>query len=344
MPVNYTYKVENDIHSVIANEEIDVVLRYGDTTIISKTLEVGSEYTLPITVDGDYLLSISNLIETDTTEIYFVNNLMVSLIKDIFLVLCDECGCKEISPCLSKEAKKLVQVQNIFNKATTFHLYYIPKLTPNQLIKISTYLSEAFSSYKCDVQSLINSIIKEECVTGMSSFNLKLYKLYLFILWSAMYFLEKYTEGSDIEYLNTKYFYNNILECTCDLCIDITKLEELYSNTENEASKIYSFQFDSLGNNISNINLLTDEYLTTTGIVHLESSLLGGKTVPFATVGRYGFVVKNTSDNPYRIFDILENDITDIAFDTYYDALARTYYYVSKEYIAPASIYFKFVK
>lgn len=107
---------------------------------------------------------------------------------------------------------------------------------------------------------------------------------------------------------------------------------------------IYSFQFDSLVYNISNINMINQSFLDQYGAAELESELLEGKNITLPTVGRYGYVITSATDNPYRIFDVLNNDITDIVFDTEYDSLTKTYYYVSKEYLTPSSIYNKFTK
>lgn len=108
--------------------------------------------------------------------------------------------------------------------------------------------------------------------------------------------------------------------------------------------EIYSFQFEILTDDISNVDKLTDEFLNNNGLQHSEESMLIGKNIDFSNIGRIGFVIKNTDNNPYDIFDILNNNITNITFDTSYDSTNNTFYYVSKEYYVPSSLYFKFIK
>lgn len=108
--------------------------------------------------------------------------------------------------------------------------------------------------------------------------------------------------------------------------------------------EIYSFQFETLTDNITNVDKLTDAFLDTNGLQHTEESMLIGKNIDFSNVGRIGFIIKNTEDNPYDIYDILNNNITNITFNTSYDSINNIFYYVSKEYYVPSSLYFKFIK
>lgn len=124
---------------------------------------------------------------------------------------------------------------------------------------------------------------------------------------------------------------------------DILKLSEC-CDEQSEVSDFFSFQFDSLTNNISNTDLLTDSFLVDNGEKHSQDSIENGKDFIFQKVGRYGFVVKNSPNNPYKIFDVLNNEVTNVAFDTLYDQQNRIFYYISKEYVAPSALYYKFVK
>lgn len=129
---------------------------------------------------------------------------------------------------------------------------------------------------------------------------------------------------------------------------DILKLSKCCdddaNNTNPDNFEFYSFQFDSLTNSISNTSLLTDSFLLDNGLKHTEDEILKGENFTFSKVGRYGFVVKDAKNNPYKIFDILNNEVTNDAFDTLYDSINSVFYYVSKEYVAPSVLYYKFVK
>lgn len=145
--------------------------------------------------------------------------------------------------------------------------------------------------------------------------------------------LEDFVIGTCAE---TKKTYNFRIGDILDLVECCDKTDEVY--------EFYSFQFDSLTNNIANTNLLTDTFLLDKGEKHSKDAIENGKDFVFQNVGRYGFVVKESDNNPFKIFDILNNDVTNIAFDTLYDQQRRIFYYISKEYVAPSALYYKFIK
>lgn len=126
-----------------------------------------------------------------------------------------------------------------------------------------------------------------------------------------------------------------------DLILALDKCKCLCADAQ-AATKIHSFQFDSLTYNIDNIDLVTDEFLNLNGLQHLEESLLAGKNIQYDKLGRIGFVIENLAMNPYTILDILNNDITTVTFDYVYDN--NISYFVSKEFVTPSIIYFKFQK
>lgn len=123
-------------------------------------------------------------------------------------------------------------------------------------------------------------------------------------------------------------------ECKCDC------------TNSNLPIQVYSFQFDNLDliSNINNTEDITSSFLTSNALIHSEESLISGKNIILNNVSRFGFVIKNTNDIPYQIYDILNNNITDIVFDTLYDNVNNIFYYVTKEYLTPSSLYFKFIK
>ena len=108
--------------------------------------------------------------------------------------------------------------------------------------------------------------------------------------------------------------------------------------------EISSFQFDSVTLDINDINLLTDEFVSINGLYHNEDSILNGKNIQFDKLGRIGFIAYNTFENPFIINDLFGNDITSITFDYIYDSELMISYYVSKEFITPSILYFKFIK
>lgn len=103
-----------------------------------------------------------------------------------------------------------------------------------------------------------------------------------------------------------------------------------------------SFQFENVSDDIGSINLLTTQYLADNATTHTEESLIEGKDITLANVGRLGFVIDNLGEDPLLIYDILNNDITTITFDYIYENGIS--YFVSKEFYIPSDVYVRFVK
>lgn len=333
MPINYIYKVEEDKHIIEASEEIDVILEYDNTKVIEKTLEIDTCFILPLSVDGLYTVTIRSLTETETFTIDYILKLQLSLIKDIYLTLCDNCkckGCKNTNKCIKKHAKTLLKVENIFNKVYVYHLYYFPKYNETQLVQTTNYLSAAFSSYKCNLQDLINRITLNECIEGSSTFNIKMFKIHLYLFWTAMYFTEKYINNVELEFLNKKFFFKEINNCTCDICFDFEALEELYNESVPTEIEIYSFQFDNFIDDITSVNNITESFLENSAVLRTEEEMLQGINIDYTNTGRYGFVVRTDNIDLYRIYDVNDNEITDIVFDRYVDTARNLLFIVSK--------------
>ena len=107
---------------------------------------------------------------------------------------------------------------------------------------------------------------------------------------------------------------------------------------------IHSFQFDNLIDDISSTSIIDDIFISNYATEEQEADYLVGKPLVLTTVGRYGFIIEGAGDIPYQVLDQLGNDVTNIVFESHYSNDTDTYYYVSKEYAAPSSPYFKFIK
>lgn len=107
-------------------------------------------------------------------------------------------------------------------------------------------------------------------------------------------------------------------------------------------NQIHSFQFSNLTDSIAQSDLITDQWLEANGTVHSEKEMLEGKPISFENVGRGGFAIKTTTPGKYVITDVLGNNLNNTVFDNVYDAVNDLDIYISKEYYAPSTIYFKF--
>ena len=88
----FTYKV------ICQEKHKDIVIQKP------KQLEPSEEFVINIIKDGTYILVIKNLTTNEIKEITynFYNNLLFSILSDIYKVLCN-CGCETCDDCISEE-------------------------------------------------------------------------------------------------------------------------------------------------------------------------------------------------------------------------------------------------
>ena len=68
-----------------------------------------------------------------------------------------------------------------------------------------------------------------------------------------------------------------------------------------------------------------------------------GKIIPYTSIGRIAFAIKETDILNFQLIDSLGNDVTD-EFDNHYFAGIRTILFVSKIPYSNSNIFFKFKK
>lgn len=142
------------------------------------------------------------------------------------------------------------------------------------------------------------------------------------------------------KYNNTEYakdysleqIFNKVVKFNCSLPI------KPICNTTINMTEIYSFQYKDLEEEFRDIQYNGSEGLD----VYTEEQMLQGVTINYTKVGKVGFLIKNNKEYPYLIYDVLNNNITEISFDYIYeDGIS---YYISKEYVTHSNVYYKFVK
>lgn len=125
--------------------------------------------------------------------------------------------------------------------------------------------------------------------------------------------------------------YDNTKECYC--CIeDSSKIEK--------NPLINYWQFDNTLSDISIAPTFDLNYLSLKPEISLEE-FLNGLNFEYGLIGRIAFSIQNIEEDFYSIFDIYDNDITSIAFDTYYNQNLKTQIYISKEFYTFSEIFFK---
>lgn len=111
----------------------------------------------------------------------------------------------------------------------------------------------------------------------------------------------------------------------------------------NDPTEVYFFQFDSLSLAIGDSALVTTDWLAANATKIVESAFLDGIVVPLPTIGRIGFTIK-ADTGAYSIYDELGQNVTDIVFNTTTDAAEGRQIFISKEYYAYSTLYYRLIK
>jgi hypothetical protein len=204
------------------------------------TLIKDGKYKLEFNIESDVIGDSS--IANTFIGFYHFNNLKTQLVKELKAFLCDDCNCKckDNSDCTSKEAKFCLKHKKLFSKLETYR-YNLSGFLINSYvidnIKLFRFIQTVISNNSC---LLTKELCKEllEISLGKPYTNEKTYKFYIALYYLGIYFTEKYidTELSEadnlirLNYLNTSYNYNEIINCICGLGLDINTLEQLYNN------------------------------------------------------------------------------------------------------------------
>jgi len=352
MALLYNFDKIKDNHVLSVSQNSSFELYYisdkSNSLVITDTILNGASTTMPTTKDGEYKLIVKATAETDVIILFqVVKYLQNSIIREARLLLCGDTanGCTpNTANCLTKAGKQALTHKSIFVKLLTFQNLSIPAYSPMYSVRFLNLLEEGIKTFTCKIQTSINRIMQEECITGTVKDVETLFKVYVALYWAGMYFIERAIaigDAEELEFIKTKFDYDAIVACLCSTCIDIEMLEILY-NEATMPPELYSFQFDNIVDNISNANKITESFLTTYATVHTEESMITGKQITYVNTGRIGFAVRN-NQNGYRFLDNFSNDITDLVFDKAFDSLRNLDIYISKEYYTPSTIYYRFI-
>mgnify|MGYP003639247557 CR=1 FL=1 len=347
MAILYNFKKEKDIFIIEAEQDTVSTLYYlssGDEVEVSaSTLTQNIATNIDVKKDGEYKILLEVEGEASIT-VYFTafKELQDSIIENAKEILCGDC-----IECNGKRNKECQKAQNFFVKGLSFENLFVPSYGSDYPLIFSSFLSTSVKTITCKIQTRLNTILAEELVRGRACPKKvsNISDLYTALYWAAMYFIEEDIAGEDdeqLDFIKDKFHYDSIIECLCELCIDINTLKENYAQ-DIVASEIISFQFDGTEFDINDSDLLTSSWLEINGVLESQDLLLSGKNIINSLLGRVGFVVTNTQDK-YRFFDALGNDITDTVFDNVWEEVSKRQIYISKEYYTPSTIYYKFIK
>jgi hypothetical protein len=318
MALNYTYTNYKDVHTLTNNESLDmtytIVINSCDasTTITTGIMTPGQSITLNFATDGHYTIDLSTLAATDSFDIDYFQNLLMSFISSE----CNECQ----------------DYLSAFMKSFAFNSVNAPLY--------QAYVDLIAQGVVCDfTDEVICSIIHEK-VFGTPSVKEPMLKI-LSYYYSAFYYKDYFmaSDSAEQEYITTKYKFAKIAKCMKKLGVDPT---EILAQVESE-SKVYYWQLTNTADTITQvIPLLSPSYIL--GKPSSPFSVFeAGNIVSYASVGRICFAIMPTQIQNFLILDSLNNDVTD-EFDIHYENSMSLALFVSKIPYSFGSIYFKFKK
>jgi hypothetical protein len=130
-------------------------------------------------------------------------------------------------------------------------------------------------------------------------------------------------------------------EDNCYGCVsEVINPESIDSNLK---ELIYYWQYNDLVSDISFAMAIDQDYLeaqNTTSLNVFEAGVI----VPYTNIGRIAFAIQDTLENDYDIYDVFNNIVTELVFDSYYNSELKAQIYISKEYYSHGNIYFKINK
>lgn len=351
MALLYTYNREEDIDKILVEQDTTLILTYlsgnNSNVVVNTTIKADNTFIFPINKDGNYRVLLSAEGETSETFDFFVKkHLEKSIITDAVNLLCNKCDCScncggcnsDNNLCITKEAKLALVFRGIFVKLLSFQHVYLYTYNTDYTNLFNTYIKNGINLNTCHVQTNINAFLYQECLTGQVKDVTKLFKIYLLLYWYAMYKIELQEATETQEFITNKYKADKILNCICDLCVDLTALD---ANAPT-ATDMYYWQYNDLTTNIGTAPSINQAFLNAQDTATL-SSALQGRNFSFSNTGRIGLAIPTTQEDRYRILNALNVDITETVFDTYYNSALNIQIYISKNYYSPSNFYYKLI-
>jgi hypothetical protein len=227
--VNYTLTHKKDVYYILNDEAVplDYTLQDIDPCTTDDVVSVGQiavaeNFEVPLIKDGVYQINLTEGANESNIYIKYYLNLQLSMIEDIFTVLCPcDCGCAN---CTDLSTDKYQALLTTRNKIDVFKY-----LSSSRYDAVFTVVHKGTA---CLVEPQLYCDITTEGVTGMAAYNEQLTKQLIALDYLAMYFadLKGVTDQEEIDYINNKYQSDSILCCINKLGINIKEIETLIND------------------------------------------------------------------------------------------------------------------
>lgn len=237
MSVIFQQEFREDDYYIAVAQETNYTVYYvngnNDELVKEGILAISGTLILPSNKDGIYKVILTDNVDTEQLIFLVVKFLQNSIIKSIKNYICNcNCGCTGSDfECMTKIGEQCVKHKAIYNKIITYQHLYISEYLPNYLTNFTKFVASALLTSTCKVQNQINDYLRQECITGGVKSVEKLSKLYFAIYWFGMYFVDKHLYGDkekELKFIKTKYKYDELIKCLCDLCLDADELEAIF--------------------------------------------------------------------------------------------------------------------
>lgn len=214
------YKLTNTGNTnIIAsiNVESDDCTQY-DKAKPNVIIEPGITKTIKLSYDGKYRIDlIDENSEVSEIKILHYYSLLTSIIADIQYLLCEcDAGCTDCGDKSSECHQDLGTILKILSFQRLTHPQH------------AAFLEVVFNSLSCSIKELTNTLVFEQQTNGSASYA-ELLKKILSYYYLAFYHSEyKNVSSEEIEYINTKFQFNEI-----STCIDATLITEVQTKIDN---------------------------------------------------------------------------------------------------------------
>ncbi len=163
-------------------------------------------YTL--TKEGTYRLIITEGGVDTTYNIPIYTNTINSLANEMCDFICKTNYeyLEDCNPCNDVEfaSKRSLRYNNLVSKLTYLETQLLTSYSDSDRLNYSNFLQNVFTLLACNPNTLIENIIKEECLQGISN-NIELYEKQLISKYLGIYFLEN---SNTLNFNNTPLFTN----------------------------------------------------------------------------------------------------------------------------------------
>lgn len=244
-------KRSNNFIYVSSDEDVIIELFIEEKNVF-KSLEVFTYEVQEVSfkifnihLDGVYklIITIGDSVEEYTLPIF--TNLINNVSREVCAFLCNNTIQDDCNECndFNEKAARALKYNNLTSKLLYLEASLLRGYNDLSISNYNTFLTDSLNTISCKTKSLLNKILKEECLKGISE-NTELYDLIITSKFLGIFFLENSNifnvlesdvfintnEFSNIVLIEDQYLIENIKKCICNSCLRFEELESIFEN------------------------------------------------------------------------------------------------------------------